>query len=194
MCVLSLRVGVLRWRLRRSSSYPVYFAWRCLLYKYCHALAWGLLFIIELLIGFICSAWGSSTSTSCSQDWRSLVFRLRVSLTWLEDLIRSIGSGGASWKIGPNSLDHLIPIQHPYIRDLMVSIKVFGKLVVEPKTLGWEHSPERFRIFFENLGVVSTPLKCFQMYFWQVKLDMKKEGVGGFIKRHWCFFVVARNN
>jgi hypothetical protein len=38
----------------------------------------------------------------------------------------------------------LIPTQHPYIRDLMVSIKVFGKLVVEPKTLGWEQSPERF--------------------------------------------------
>jgi hypothetical protein len=30
----------------------------------------------------------------------------------------------------------LTPIQHPYLRDLMVSIKVFGKLVVEPKTLG----------------------------------------------------------
>jgi hypothetical protein len=28
------------------------------------------------------------------------IFRLRVLLTWLEDLIRSIGSGGASWKIG----------------------------------------------------------------------------------------------
>jgi hypothetical protein len=27
----------------------------------------------------------------------------------------------------------LIPTQHPYIRDLMISIKVFGKLVVEPK-------------------------------------------------------------
>jgi hypothetical protein len=32
----------------------------------------------------------------------------------------------------------LTPTQHPYIRDLMISIKVFGKLVVEPKTLGWE--------------------------------------------------------
>jgi hypothetical protein len=30
----------------------------------------------------------------------------------------------------------LTPIQHPYIRDLMVSISVFGKLVVEPTTLG----------------------------------------------------------
>jgi hypothetical protein len=39
----------------------------------------------------------------------------------------------------------LIPTQHPYIRDLMVSIKVFGKLVVEPITLGWGQSPERFR-------------------------------------------------
>jgi hypothetical protein len=36
----------------------------------------------------------------------------------------------------------------PLIRDLMVSIKVFGKLVVEPKTLGWEHSLERFRKCF----------------------------------------------
>jgi hypothetical protein len=39
----------------------------------------------------------------------------------------------------------------------MISIEVFGKLVVEPKTLGWENS----RKSFENLGVVSTPLKCF---------------------------------
>jgi hypothetical protein len=30
----------------------------------------------------------------------------------------------------------LAPIQHPYISDLMASIKVIGKLVVEPKTLG----------------------------------------------------------
>jgi hypothetical protein len=49
---------------------------------------------------------------------------------------------------------------HPLIRDFMVSIKVFGKLVVETKN---------FRIgntlwkYFENLGVVATPLKCFQM-------------------------------
>jgi hypothetical protein len=46
----------------------------------------------------------------------------------------------------------------------MVSIKVFGKLVVEPKTLGWGHSPEKknFENVFENLGVVLTPLKCSQ--------------------------------
>jgi hypothetical protein len=45
----------------------------------------------------------------------------------------------------------------------MVSIKVLGKLVVEPKTLGWEHSLGKVsKIVFENLGVVPTPLKSFQ--------------------------------
>jgi hypothetical protein len=68
----SSRVGVLRRRLQSSSSYPIYcFPWRCLLFKYCRAAAWGSLFITELLVGFIYSAWGSSTSTSCSQDWCS---------------------------------------------------------------------------------------------------------------------------
>jgi hypothetical protein len=43
----------------------------------------------------------------------------------------------------------------------MVSIMVFGKLLVEPKTLGWENSQKSFENDFENLGVVSTPLKCF---------------------------------
>jgi hypothetical protein len=80
-------VGVLRRRLRRSSSYPLLcVAWRCLLFKYCLALAWGLLFFIKLLLGFIYSSWGLSTSTSWLQDWHSPVFRLRVSLTWLGDL------------------------------------------------------------------------------------------------------------
>jgi hypothetical protein len=36
----------------------------------------------------------------------------------------------ASIKMTPFS-----PIQHPYISDLMVSIKVIGKLIVEPKKL-----------------------------------------------------------
>jgi hypothetical protein len=36
---------------------------------------------------------------------------------------------------------------------------------VEPKTLGWEHSKKNFKNVFENLGVVSTPLKCFQKWF-----------------------------
>jgi hypothetical protein len=46
----------------------------------------------------------------------------------------------------------------------MISIKVFGKLVVEPKTLGLGIlSREDFKNVFENLGVVATSLKCFQM-------------------------------
>jgi hypothetical protein len=76
----------------------------------------------------------------------------------------------------------------------MTSIKIFGKLVVEPKTLGWENSQKSFENGFENLGVVSTPLKCFQNGFGQMGLDYGRKGVGGFIKGHWCFFVVARSN
>jgi hypothetical protein len=58
----------------------------------------------------------------------------------------------------------------------MVSIKVLGKLVVEPKTLGWENSRESFEIIFENLGVVSTPLKCFQMVLetWRWTWELKE--------------------
>jgi hypothetical protein len=32
---------------------------------------------------------------------------------------------------------------------------------VDPKTLGWENSRKGFENGYENLGVVSTPLKCF---------------------------------
>jgi hypothetical protein len=48
----------------------------------------------------------------------------------------------------------------------MVSIKAFGKLLVEPKTLGWEHSKVNFEYVFENLGVASTPMKYFIKWFW----------------------------
>jgi hypothetical protein len=52
---------------------------------------------------------------------------------------------------------------------------------VEPKTLGWEHSQRIFENAFENLGVLSTPLKCFQKWFWKNGDDH-----GG--KRNWWFF------
>jgi hypothetical protein len=46
----------------------------------------------------------------------------------------------------------------------MTSIKVFGKPVVEPKTLGIGITlGKNFKNGFENLGVVATSLKCFQM-------------------------------
>jgi hypothetical protein len=37
---------------------------------------------------------------------------------------------------------------------------------VEPKTLGWEHSKRFLENVFKNLGVASTPLKCFQKWLW----------------------------
>jgi hypothetical protein len=49
----------------------------------------------------------------------------------------------------------------PLIRDLMVSIKVFGRLVVEPKTLGWEHSPERFQKPWSSLYSIEMSPKWF---------------------------------
>jgi hypothetical protein len=44
----------------------------------------------------------------------------------------------------------------------LVSSKAPGKPLVEPKTIGWEHSKRILENVFENLGVVSNPLKCFQ--------------------------------
>jgi hypothetical protein len=87
----------------------------------------------------------------------------------------------------------LIPTQHPLFKDLMVSIKVLEKLVVEPKTLGWENSRESFENAFENLGVVSTPLKCFQRIFGKMELDMGAKCVGGFIKLALCISVRQTN-
>jgi hypothetical protein len=48
---------------------------------------------------------------------------------------------------------------------LLICSKAFGKLLVEPKTLGLGTLKESFENAFENLGVVSTPLKCFQNWF-----------------------------
>jgi hypothetical protein len=65
----------------------------------------------------------------------------------------------------------------------MFSIKAFGKLLVEPKTLGWKHSKKNFENVFEYLRVVSTPLKCLKkMVFGQMELVMEEKGFGGFIK------------
>jgi hypothetical protein len=51
---------------------------------------------------------------------------------------------------------------------------------VEPKTLGWEHSKKSFEKVFENLGVVSTPLKRFQKWFWTNGVGHGGKRGGGF--------------
>jgi hypothetical protein len=67
----------------------------------------------------------------------------------------------------------------------LISSKDVGKFLVEPKTLGWENTlgNDFFKGVFENLGVVSIPLKYFPRDFWD-KWKMGYEGkeVGGFLK------------
>jgi hypothetical protein len=57
---------------------------------------------------------------------------------------------------------------------------------VEPKTLGWENSRKSFENGFKNLGVVSTPLKCFLNDFGKMGLDQGRKG-GWFYKRTLVF-------
>jgi hypothetical protein len=76
----------------------------------------------------------------------------------------------------------------------MVSIKVIGKLVVELKTLGWENSGKSFEKCFQKPWSSNYSTEMFSKWFWTNEVGHGRKGVGGFIKRHWCFFVVARNN
>jgi hypothetical protein len=64
----------------------------------------------------------------------------------------------------------------------MVSIVAFDNPCSGAKTLGWGHSQKGdFKNVFENLGVVSTPLKCFHKWFWT-------NGIGNGGKRSWWFY------
>jgi hypothetical protein len=64
----------------------------------------------------------------------------------------------------------MTPFEHPFLTlassGLLNSSEAVGKLLVELKTLGWETLEKSFENDFENLGVVSTPLKCFLKDFW----------------------------
>jgi hypothetical protein len=75
----------------------------------------------------------------------------------------------------------LLPIQQPYLRDLMASIKVIGKLSSGAKHSRMGKLSEKFqKWFFENLRVASTPLKCFLNGFGQMSWLQKK--------RSWWFY------
>jgi hypothetical protein len=67
----------------------------------------------------------------------------------------------------------------------LINNKALGKLLVEAKTLGWEHSKKSFKNVFENLGVVYTPLKCFQKWFWTKGVRHGGKRVVVLKKRHW---------
>jgi hypothetical protein len=64
----------------------------------------------------------------------------------------------------------------------LTSNKALGGLLVEPKTLGWEHSKKSFENVFENLGVVLTPLKCFKKWFWTKRSWAWRKNVWWFSK------------
>jgi hypothetical protein len=43
------------------------------------------------------------------------------------------------------------PIPYPCNSGLLISSKAFGKLLVEPKTLGWEHSKKVSKLLLKTL-------------------------------------------
>jgi hypothetical protein len=78
----------------------------------------------------------------------------------------------------------------------LISSKAVGKLLVEPKTLGWGNTLGKdFKSVFENLGVVSTPLKCFLKDFWDKwKMGNERKEVGGFPRKDIGDYVFTRGN
>jgi hypothetical protein len=64
----------------------------------------------------------------------------------------------------------------------MVSIKVLGKLVVEPKNLGWENSQESFENCLQKPWSSIYSTKMFSNGFRNMKMDLGATGVGSFLK------------
>jgi hypothetical protein len=56
------------------------------------------------------------------------------------------------------------------------------------------HSKKSFKNVYENLGVVFTPLKCFQSGFGQKELDMEEKGVVVFKRKDIGDYVFTRGN
>jgi hypothetical protein len=93
------------------------------------------------------------------------------------------------------------PVEHLFftltISGLLISSKAVGKLLVESKTLGWGNTLGKdFKRVFENLGVVSTPLKCFLKDFvWDKwKMGSERKEVGGFLRKDIGDYVFTRGN
>jgi hypothetical protein len=93
----------------------------------------------------------------------------------------------------------MTPFEHLFfiltISGLLISSNAIGKLLVEPKTLGWETLGKSFENDFENLGVVSTPLKLFSTRFlgkWEMGSNRKE--VGGFLRKDIGDYVFTRGN
>jgi hypothetical protein len=85
------------------------------------------------------------------------------------------------------------PTLHPCRWDLLISSKASGNPLVEPKTLGWEHSKSFLENVFETLGVASTPLKCFTIGFEQWWCSWRIMELVVF-KWHWWSLGIHRNN
>jgi hypothetical protein len=76
----------------------------------------------------------------------------------------------------------------------MVSIKVFGKTRSGAKNSRIGNTLRKdFENVFENLGVVNTPLKAFQMFFYKHGAGLGSKGVSGFIKVALCISVRQTN-
>jgi hypothetical protein len=60
--------------------------------------------------------------------------------------------------------------------------------------LGCYTQGKNFKNVFENLGVVSTPLKCFQKWFWTKEVGHEGKWSGGFKIKDIGDYVFTRGN